>query len=223
MTKNHAVFGIYTNRESAEEAVSELRAAGFRGTDASILLAMNTGTKDFAHEKGSKAPEGFLAGAGTGAFVGGAFGWLVATGMWAIPDLEPIAAAGPVMALLAGFGVGGTVGGAIGMLVGLTMPEYEAKRYIGRLRKEGILLSVHCDDLTWVKRAKAVLLRTGAEDIASTSERKADFAISEKPLSRRTEHSSVARPATQMEEPEELQRAEEGHYAHAGQEKARGH
>ena len=163
-----------------------------------------------------------MAGAGTGALVGGAFGWLVATGVWAIPAFEPIGAGGPVMALLACLGAGGAIGGTIGMLVGLAMPEYEAKRYKGRLRKEGILLSVHCDDLVWAKRAKAVLVRTGAEDIASTSERKADFAISDRPMSRRTEHPIHARPTTQTEEPGELGRAAEGPYAHAGQEKAAG-
>lgn len=223
MTTNHAVFGIYPNRESVEEAVAELRAAGFRDADTSVFFAENAGTKDFAHEKGSKAPEGFMAGAGTGALVGGALGWLVAIGVWAIPDLEPITAGGPVMALLAGFGAGGTVGGAIGMLVGLAMPEYEAKRYKGRLRKEAILLSVHCDDLTWVKRAKAVLVRTGAEDIASSSEKKADFAISDRPMSRRTEHAAHARPATQTRQPGEVERAEESRYAHAGQDRAAGH
>ena len=220
MATNHAVFGIYPNRKSVEEAVAELRASGFRGADVSVFRAENTGTKDFAHEKGSKGPEGFMAGTGTGAIAGGAFSWLVATGVWAIPELEPIAAGGPIMALLAGLGTGGTVGGAIGMLVGLAMPEYEAKRYKGRLRKEGILLSVHCDDVTWVKRAKAALLRTGGEDIASSAERKADFAISDRPMPRRMEYPVVARPA---EEPGESERTEERRYAHAGQEKGAGY
>src|SRR5206468_4762230 len=104
-----------------------------------------TGTKDFAHEKHTKAPEGATTGAGTGAVVGGALGWLAGIGALAIPGLGPFIAAGPIMAALAGAGVGGTVGGVTGALIGLGIPEYEAKRYEGRITKGGILLSVHSD------------------------------------------------------------------------------
>src|ERR1700686_4777154 len=132
---NKAVFGLYTTRRQVENAIDVLRARGFRNTDISVLLPENVGTKDFATEKHTKAPEGATAGAGTGAVVGGALGWLTGIGALAIPGLGPFIAAGPIMAALAGAGVGGAVGGLTGALVGMGIPEYEAKRYEGRVTK----------------------------------------------------------------------------------------
>lgn len=183
-TKNIAIFGIYPDQLSAEDGVDKLREAGFRNTDVSVLLPDNEGTKDFAHEKQTKAPEGAVAGGATGAVIGGALGWLVGIGALAIPGAGPFIAAGPIMGMLGGIGVGGTVGGLAGALVGLGIPEYEAKRYEGRIKRGGILLSVHCDDTDWARRARNILEQTGAEDIASTHEAKADFAVSDKPLPR---------------------------------------
>jgi len=182
--KNIAVFGIYPTRASVENSVDTLKAEGFRNTDISVLFPENVGTKDFAHEKGTKAPEGAATGAGTGALLGGGLGWLAGIGALAIPGLGPFIAAGPIMAALAGAGVGGAVGGLTGALVGLGIPEYEAKRYEGRVKQGGILLSVHSDDSEWAKRAKAILERTGAEDVSSTGEAGADYAKTDKPLPR---------------------------------------
>jgi hypothetical protein len=183
--QNTAVFGIYRDREGVERAVEILRRAGFRNTDISVLFPENEGTKDFALEKGTKAPEGTAAGAGTGAVAGGVLGWLVGIGALAIPGLGPFLAAGPIVAALAGVGAGGMVGGLVGALIGLVMPEYEAKRYEGQIRRGGILMSVHSDNPDWVKRAKDILKETGAEDIASAGEASADFATSDKPMPRR--------------------------------------
>ena len=182
--KNTAVFGIYPSSTSVEIAVDSLKAAGFRNTDISILFPENVGTKDFAHEKGTKAPEGASAGAGTGAVIGGTLGWLAGIGALAIPGLGPFIAAGPIMAALAGVGVGGAVGGITGALVGMCIPEYEAKRYEGRIKHGGILLSVHSDNSEWTSRAKTILKDTGAEDISSTGEAGADFSKSDKPMPR---------------------------------------
>ncbi len=182
--KNTAVFGIYPTYTSVESGVEGLQAAGFRNTDISVLFAENAGSKDFAHEKGTKAPEGAAMGAGAGAVVGGALGVLAGIGLLAIPGLGPFIAAGPIMAGLAGMGVGGAVGGIAGALVGLGMPEYEAKRYEGRIKEGGILLSVHSDGSEWTKRAKEILERTGAQDISSTGEAGADYAKSDRPLPR---------------------------------------
>jgi Protein of unknown function (DUF3341) len=182
--KNTSVFGIYRERSNAEEAVDALRSAGFRNSDVSALLPDNVGTKDFAHEKNTKAPEGTTTGAATGGLLGGALGWLAGIGALAIPGVGPLIAAGPIMGAFAGVGVGGAVGGLVGALVGMGIPEYEAKRYEGRVREGGILLSVHCDDSEWVKRAKSVLKNTGADDIASSGEASADYAESDKPLTR---------------------------------------
>jgi len=184
--KNTAVFGIYPTQAAVERAVEELRVAGFRGTDISVLFPENVGTKDFAHEKGTKAPEGATTGASTGALAGGALGWLAGIGALAIPGLGPFIAAGPIMAALAGAGVGGAVGGLTGALVGMGIPEYEAKRYEGRVTKGGILLSVHSDNSDWTKRAKEILERTGAEDIASAGETKGDTANTDRPMPRTT-------------------------------------
>ncbi len=179
--KNTAVFGIYPSRSSAEEAVDSLRVAGFRSADVSILFPENEGTKDLAHRKSTKAPEGTTAGAGAGAVLGGALGWLAGIGALAIPGIGPFIAAGPIVAALAGVGAGGAVGGLAGGLIGAGIPEYEARRYEGRIRKGGILLSVHCDSSEWVKKAKGILERTGAEDIAAAGEARADYARSDKP------------------------------------------
>lgn len=182
--KNTAVFGIYPDYASVENGVDALKAAGFRNTDISVLFPENVGSKDFAHEKGTKAPEGATTGAGTGALIGGGLGWLAGIGALAIPGLGPFIAAGPIMAALAGVGVGGAVGGITGALIGMGIPEYEAKRYEGRVRDGGILLSVHSDDSDWTKRAKEILERTGAQDISSTGEASADFAKTDKPMRR---------------------------------------
>jgi hypothetical protein len=168
--KNTAVFGIYRDRAGVEGAVEALKTADFRNSDISVLFPENEGTKDFAHEKNTKAPEGATTGAGTGALLGGGLGWLVGIGALAIPGLGPFIAAGPIMAALAGAGVGGTVGGLAGALIGMGIPEYEAKRYEGRVKDGGILLSVHSDNSEWTKKAKEILERTGAEDVSSTGE-----------------------------------------------------
>jgi hypothetical protein len=182
--KNTAVFGIYRDRQQAEQAVDALRSAGFRNSDVSALLPDNVGTKDFAHEKNTKAPEGTTTGATSGAVLGGALGWLAGIGALAIPGLGPFIAAGPIMGTLAGAGAGGALGGLIGALVGMGIPEYEAKRYEGRVRDGGILLSVHCDSSEWRDRAKDILKRTGGQDVSSTGEASADFDKSDKPRPR---------------------------------------
>lgn len=181
---NTAVFGIYDTREAVEEAVDALRQANFRNTDISALFADNAGTKDFAHEKNTKAPEGASTGAASGAIAGGVLGWLVSIGALAVPGVGPLIAAGPILGALAGAGALGTLGGIVGALVGMGMPEYEARRYEGRVKHGGILLSVHCDDHEWSKRARQILKRTGAEDISSEGEAHADFAVSNKPMLR---------------------------------------
>ncbi|MDP9161658.1 MAG: general stress protein [Acidobacteriota bacterium] len=182
--KNTAAFGIYKTRANAETAVDALRQAEFRNTDISVLFPDNAGTKDFAHEKNTKAPEGAATGAGSGAVIGGTLGWLAGIGALAIPGLGPFIAAGPIVATLAGVGVGGAVGGITGALIGMGIPEYEAKRYEGRVKDGGILLSVHCDDSAWTKKAKEILERTGAEDVSSTGEAGADWQKSDKPMPR---------------------------------------
>jgi len=182
--KNTAVFGIYPTYGAVDGAVESLRASGFRSTDISVLFPENIGTKDFAMEKGTKAPEGATTGVGTGAILGGALGWLAGIGALAIPGLGPFIAAGPIMAALAGAGVGGAVGGIAGALIGMGIPEYEAKRYEGRVKNGGILLSVHSDNSDWTTRAKKILEQTGAEDIASTGETKGDMQNSDRPMIR---------------------------------------
>lgn len=172
--KNTAVFGIYKDRLGVEKGVDALKAGGFSNTDISVLFPENEGTKDFAHQKNTKAPEGATTGAGTGALLGGGLGWLVGIGALAIPGLGPFIAAGPIVAALAGAGAGGIVGGLTGALVGMGIPEYEAKRYEGRVKDGGILLSVHSDTSDETKRAKQLLEGSGAQDISSTGEASAE-------------------------------------------------
>jgi hypothetical protein len=169
--KKVAVFGIYSTRKGVEDATDSLVKAGFPVSDISVLLPESLGgPKDMGTEKATKAPEGTAAGVTTGGVIGGTLGLLAGAGLLAIPGLGPFIAAGPIMAGLAGLGVGGAVGGVTGALIGMGIPEFEAKRYEGRLQKGGILLSVHCDTSEEIKRAKEVLKQTGAEDISSTGE-----------------------------------------------------
>jgi hypothetical protein len=196
--KNTSVFGIYSGPTNAEDGVDMLKVAGFRNTDISVLFPDNEGTKDFAHEKNTKAPEGAVTGGASGAVLGGALGWLAGIGALAIPGVGPFIAAGPIIALLGGVGVGGAVGGFTGALIGAGIPEYEAKRYEGRIRKGGVLLSVHCDSTEWVKRAEKILADTGAEDIASAAEAKADYAIADRPRPR-TDTATAVDPGYEVE------------------------
>lgn len=173
--KKVAVFGIYQTSTHAERGVDDLLAAGFSNGDISVLLPDNQGTRDFAHEKNTKAPEGTAVGVGAGGVVGGTLGLLAGIGMLAIPGVGPFIAAGPIMGALAGLGVGGAVGGVIGALVGMGMPEFEAKRYEGRIKAGGVLLSVHCDSAAQITRAKEILASSGAEDISASGEASADY------------------------------------------------
>jgi hypothetical protein len=168
--KKIAVLGLFDDRKQLELAIDGLIADGFPGSEISALLPDAKGTKDVAHEKHTKAPEGALVGAATGGAVGGTLGLLAGLGALAIPGLGPFIAAGPIMAALAGVGVGGAVGTVTGALVGLGIPEYEAKRYESFVNKGGSLLTIHAVDAEAAKRAKAVMARFGAKGIDSTPE-----------------------------------------------------
>jgi len=183
--KKTSVFGIYGSRESVERAIDTFLTSGFGTSDVSVLLPENLGSKPIATHKDTKAPEGATAGGGAGAVIGGTLGLLAGIGALAIPGVGPFIAAGPIMAALAGIGVGGAVGGFAGALIGMGIPEYEAKRYEGRIQKGGILLSVHCDTSDQVKRGKEIMKNTGAEDISSTGESSSDVAKSDRELNRR--------------------------------------
>ena len=165
-----AVFGIARTEALAIRIVDQLKAAGFSHNDISVLFPDKSGTKDFAHEQHTKAPEGAAAGAGTGGILGGALGWLVGIGTLAIPGLGPFIAAGPIMAALSGAAAGAALGGVTGALIGMGIPEYEAKRYEGKIKEGNIFLSVHAEDSDERARAKAILEQGGAEDISYTEE-----------------------------------------------------
>jgi hypothetical protein len=172
--KKTAVYGIYSSVMHAEQTVDKLMTAGFPSGHISVLVPDSASTRDFAHRKETKAPEGATTGATAGGVIGGTLGVLMGIGALAIPGVGPFIAAGPIMAGLAGLGAGGVVGGLVGALVGMGIPEYEAKRYEGRLKTGGVLLSVHCDTSEEITNAKAVLKNSGAEDISSASEGSAD-------------------------------------------------
>ena len=174
-SKMTAVFGIYPTTSQAERSVDRLMASGFTSDDISVLLPDHNSTKEFAHEKNTKAPEGTTTGVAASGAIGGTLGLLAGIGALAIPGVGPLIAAGPIMGALAGLGVGGAVGGLIGALVGMGIPEYEAKRYEGRIKDGGVLLSVHCDTSDQITRAKDLLKQTGAEDISSSGESSADY------------------------------------------------
>jgi len=165
-----AVFCIVPDISRASRIVSELQSAGFSNNDISVLMPDKGTTRDFAHEHHTKAPEGAATGGAAGGVLGGALGLLVGIGSLAIPGAGPFIAAGPLMATLGGAAVGAAVGGLAGALIGLGLPEYEAKRYEGKIRGGNILISVHTEREEQTDRAKDIFERNGAEDIAAAGE-----------------------------------------------------
>src|SRR6058998_2997528 len=165
-----SVFGIATTHGQAERIVEQLQAQGFGASEISVLMPDTGGTRDVGHVKATKAPEGATTGAATGGATGGVIGVLAGIGALAIPGIGPFIAAGPIMAALSGAAVGAAAGGLVGTLVGMGIPEYEAKRYEGRLREGKILMSVHSENSDQTKRAKDILERAGAEDISTAGE-----------------------------------------------------
>lgn len=176
MATDYVAYGVYPDRATFESGLEALRAANFRNSDISAILPdRDRTTKDLAHEINSKAPEGIATGAGTGAAIGGVLGWLIGVGAIAIPGVGPLIAAGPIVAALAGAGAAGATGGLVGGLIGAGIPEIEAKRYAGRIREGGYLISVHCDDRDWAKRAEEILEATGGREVVKTTEAPADY------------------------------------------------
>ena len=168
--KKVAVFGIYSTRAAVENATESLVKAGFPTSDISVLLPESLGgPKEMGTEKATKAPEGAAAGVTTGGVIGGTLGLLAGIGALAIPGVGPFLAAGPIMAALSAAAVGAALGGITGALIGLGIPEYEARRYEGKIKEGNILISVHPDNAAQTDRAREIFERCGAHDISSTS------------------------------------------------------
>jgi hypothetical protein len=186
MAKNTSVMGIYADRTTALDAIEILHKAGYRAADISMLSSESQSSKDFAHEAHTKGPAGAGFGAAAGAVAGALLAWLISIQVVSIASLAgPLTAAGPVLAALAGAGAGGVLGWAVGLLAGFGSTEYAAKRYAGRMRRGGILLSVHCDSPEWCQRAKKRLKDTGARHISSATESRADFGTTDRPTERK--------------------------------------
>lgn len=164
------VLGLYNSVLDCEEAILSFKDAGFSNSDISALFPNGDKTREFAHEKSTKAPEGVAAGGATGAFIGGAFGWLAGIGTLAIPGIGPFIAAGPIMSLLAGAGIGTALGALSGALIGMGIPEYEAKRYEGRVKEGKVLMSVHCSTPYAKAKALDIFDTSGASEVSSTTE-----------------------------------------------------
>jgi len=169
-TMSTAVFCIASSQTIANSIVTNLKTSGFSDNDISVLFPDKSGTRDFAHEKNTKAPESATVGAGTGGVVGGTLGLLAGIGLLAIPGVGPFIAAGPIMAALSGIAVGASVGGITGALIGMGIPELEAKRYEGKVKDGNILISVHAENSDEVKRAKEIFETGQATDISTSSE-----------------------------------------------------
>jgi hypothetical protein len=165
-----SVFCIATTRPQADQIVDQLKAANFANNDISVLFPDKGTTHDFAHEKHTKAPEGAVTGAGTGGLIGGALGWVAGIGALAIPGVGPFIAAGPIMAALSGAAIGAAAGGIAGGLIGLGIPELEAKRYEGKIRKGNLLISVHTENSADITKARDIFTKAGAQDICTTGE-----------------------------------------------------
>ena len=184
-----SVFCIASTSTMANDIVYRLKSSGFSDNDISVLFPDKASTRDFAHEKNTKAPEGATAGAGAGGVVGGTLGLLAGIGLLAIPGVGPFIAAGPIMAALSGMAVGAAVGGVAGALIGMGIPEIEAKRYEGKVKDGNILISAHSEDSQEIARAKEIFTAAGATDVSSSSETSAPKASA-----------PVVRPTTQPAE-----------------------
>jgi hypothetical protein len=171
MTSHKAVIGLVSTQAQAERIVGELQRAGFSGNDISALFPDKGGTRDFAHEQNTKAPEGAVTGASAGGALGGTLGFLAGIGALAIPGLGPFIAAGPIMAALSGAAAGAAVGGIAGALIGMGIPEVEAKQYESKIRGGNILLSVHTEDGAQRAQAKKILESAGATDVVTVGEK----------------------------------------------------
>jgi hypothetical protein len=161
---------IARSEVQASEIVSQLRTSGFSNNDISALLPDRTGNRDFGHEQHTKAPEGAITGVCLGGVIGAVLGWLTGIGTLALPGLGPLVAAGPIMAALGGTTVGAVVGGMVGAVAGRRIPEYEARRYEGKIDEGNILISVHTENGGAANRARHILERCGAKDIALSAE-----------------------------------------------------
>jgi hypothetical protein len=166
----HAVFCTVKTTSQAQAIVDRLKDAGFTASDISVLMPDKTGTKDFAVDNQTKTPEGAAAGATTGALLGGGLGWLAGIGALAIPGVGPLIAAGPIMAALTGAAVVGTLGGVTGALIGMGIPEYEARRYEGKVKTGHCLISVHSENSRETEKAKRIFATGMGEDISSSRE-----------------------------------------------------
>ena len=165
-----AVFGIAKSEVQATSIVNTLKEVGFSNDDISVLLPDREGSRDFAHERHTKAPEGAATGAVAGGVAAGVLGWLAGIGTLAIPGVGPLIAAGPILAALSGAAAGGAVGGLAGALVGFGIPEYEAKQYEGKVKNGNILISVHTEDSKERNVAKEIFDRAHASDVSYTGE-----------------------------------------------------
>ncbi len=184
MAKNTSVIGIYEDRSTVSDVIGILEKAGYRAADISVLSSENHGSKDFAHVKHTRATAGAGIGAPVGALLGAALAWGLSNQTVTILDLAPLFAVAPWLAALAGAGAGGALGWIVGLLAGLRLTDYVAKRYAGRIRRGGVLLSVHCDSPEWCARAKKTLKDTGARDISAASESTADYGTTDRPTER---------------------------------------
>ena len=167
-----AIFCIAKTPDQAERIVNMLRTTGgVREQDISVLFPDRDGSRDFAHEHNTKAPEGAVTGAGAGGVTGGVLGLLAGIGALAIPGVGPLIAAGPIMAALSGAAVGAAVGGIGGALIGMGIPEFEAKRYEDLVKGGNILMSVHSENSENTRRIREIFKNAGAEDISTTREK----------------------------------------------------
>ncbi|MFM9959584.1 MAG: DUF3341 domain-containing protein [Phycisphaerales bacterium] len=176
---SHAVFCIAATHTIANDIVSRLKSSGFSDNDISVLLPDKSGTRDFAHEKNTKVPEGTAIGAGAGGLVGGTLGLLAGIGLLAIPGVGPFIAAGPIMAALSGIAIGAAAGGITGALVGMGIPEIEAKLYEGKVKDGNILISAHTENTDEVKKAKEIFTTYGGTDIGNAAEKSAPGSVIE--------------------------------------------
>ena len=165
-----SVFCIAKSRDQADQIVNQLKESGFSNNDISALFADQGTTRDFAHTKSTKAPEGTVTGASTGGVVGGALGWIAGIGAIAIPGVGPFIAAGPIVAALSGAAIGAAAGGIAGGLIGLGIPELEAKRYEGKIKEGNVLISVHTENSQQITQAKDIFSKAGAHDVCVTGE-----------------------------------------------------
>jgi uncharacterized membrane protein len=165
----YTVAGVFTQEREAEQALNELKNAGFSPDQVSVVAKDTRGTQEMVERSDMAGAEtsGATAGAVLGGLTGGLAGWLVGIGALAIPGIGPIVAAGALATTLGGAAVGAVAGGLIGALVGAGIPEDDARTYETHVKEGRILITAQAATSTQAQEARDAFDRYNGSEVRS--------------------------------------------------------